>query len=235
MPWLHLESIFLHLYTGTMTSLPSGTVTFLFTDVEGSTKLAREHPETWESLRARHHAILRGAMESNHGYVFQIIGDAFCAAFHTVIEGLSAAVEAQQKLQKEDWGETPIKVRMGLHTGSAELHGNDYRGYLTMAKVQRIMSVAYGGQVLLSNASAELLHDELPKGITLRDLKEHRLKGLPDPERLWQMVAPALKQDFPPLRSLKEIPNNLPVQLTTFIGREKEVEQIINAWRRIVS
>lgn len=209
-----------------MGSLPSGTVTFLFTDIESSTKLAREYPDVWESLRERHHAILQAVIESHNGYTFQIIGDAFCAAFHTAYNGLSAALDAQRKLQNEDWGETVIRVRMGLHTGSAELHGNEYRGYLTMAKVQRISSVAHGGQILLSNTSAELVHDELPAGITLCDLKEHWLKGLPDPERLWQMVSPDLQLDFPPLQSLKEIPNNLPVQLTSFIGREKEVEQI---------
>ncbi|HSL47057.1 MAG TPA: tetratricopeptide repeat protein [Anaerolineales bacterium] len=209
-----------------MSSIPSGTVTFLFTDIEGSTKLAQEHPDRWESLRERHHSILREAFETNHGFVFQIIGDAFCVAFHTVADGLIAAVEAQQGLQREEWGESTIKVRMGLHTGSAELHGNDYRGYLTMAKVQRIMSVAYGGQVLLSNTSAELLHNELPKDISLLDRKEHRLKGLPHPEHLWQVVTPDLQQDFPPLQSLKEIPNNLPVRLTTVIGRENEVEQV---------
>ena len=209
-----------------MSSYPSGTVTFLFTDIEGSTKLAQEHPDIWEDLRERHHAILRGAVEANRGYVFHIIGDAFCVTFHTAVDGLNAAVEMQRNLQKEDWGETPIKVRMGLHTGSAELHGNDYRGFLTMAKVQRIMSVAYGGQVLLSNVSAELVHNELPNEIALRDLNEHRLKGLPNPERLWQVVAPELVQDFPPLQSLKDIPNNLPARLTTFIGREKEIDQI---------
>jgi predicted ATPase/class 3 adenylate cyclase len=209
-----------------MTNLPTGTVTFLFTDIEGSTKLAQAYPDQWEALRARHHAILRSASEHNHGYVFQVIGDAFCVAFHTAKDGLAAAIESQQELQTENWDRTPVKVRMGLHTGSAELHGTDYRGYLTLAKVQRVMSVAYGGQILLSNASAELLHGELLGGTTLRDMKEHRLKGLPDPERLWQAIVPGLRQDFPPLQSLKEIPNNLPTQLTTFIGREKEVEQI---------
>ena len=207
-------------------TLPSGTVTFLFTDIEGSTKLAQQYPDRWESLRARHHAILQSAMEMFNGYVFQIIGDAFCVAFHTASDGLCAAIEAQRKLQSEDWGDTPIRVRMGLHTGSAELQGTDYRGYLTMAKVQRAMSVAYGGQVLLSNACAELLHGELQNGISLRDLKEHRLKGLSEPEHLWQMAAADLQHDFPPLQSLKDIPNNLPTQLTSFIGREKEVEQI---------
>jgi predicted ATPase/class 3 adenylate cyclase len=209
-----------------LTAHPTGTVTFLFTDIENSTRLAREYPETWEAARARHHAILREAIELHNGFVFQIIGDAFCVAFHTARDGLNAAVESQRGLQTEEWGESVVKVRMGLHTGSGELHGTEYRGYLTMAKVQRIMSVAYGGQVLLSNTSAELLHNELTRGITLRDMQEHWLKGLPDPERLWQMIAPDLQQDFPPLQSLKENPNNLPVQVTSFIGRDKEVEQI---------
>ena len=207
-------------------SLPTGTVTFLFTDIEGSTKLAQAHPDKWEVLQQRHHAILQSAIEAYNGFVFQVIGDAFCVAFHTASDGLHAAIDAQRNLQLEDWGNTPIKVRMGLHTGSADLHGSDYHGYLTLVMVQRVMSVAYGGQLLLSNVSAELLHNELPNDITLRDMKEHRLKGLPNPERLWQVVTPDLQQDFPPLQSLKEIPNNLPVQLSTFIGREKEVEQI---------
>ena len=140
-----------------MNSLPSGTVTFLFTDIEGSTKLAREHPDTWETARARHHAILQSAMDAHNGYVFQIIGDAFCVAFHTASDGLNAAIDAQRKLQSESWGEMPVKVRMGLHIGEAELQAKgDYRGYLTLVRVQRVMSTAYGEQVLLSNASAEL-------------------------------------------------------------------------------
>src|ERR1044071_9105947 len=114
-----------------MSSFPSGTVTFLFTDIEGSTKLAQKHPDIWEELRDRHHAVLRSAMEEHQGYIFQIIGDAFCVAFPTATDGLSAAVDAQRRLQYEDWGETPLKVRMGLHSGVAELHGNGYRGYLT--------------------------------------------------------------------------------------------------------
>src|SRR4030095_6834241 len=158
-----------------MADQPSGTVTFLFTDIEGSTKLAQQYPDRWEILRARHHTILQTAMELFNGYVFQIVGDAFCVAFHTASDGLGAAVEAQQKLHSENWEDTPIKVRMGLHSGSAEWHGTDYRGYLTMATVQRVMSVAYGGQVLLSNASKQLVHHELPKGIPLRDLEETRL------------------------------------------------------------
>src|SRR5512140_1445584 len=109
--------------------LPTGTVTFLFTDIEGSTKLAQEHRETWEALRARHNAILRAAIESNGGFVFQIIGDAFCAAFHTATDALNSALVSQRNLQFGRWGETPIKVRMGIHTGEAEVYGYEYHGY----------------------------------------------------------------------------------------------------------
>lgn len=213
------------------TNLPSGTVTFLFTDIEGSTKLAQEHRDTWEALRARHHAILRSAIQANNGYVFQIIGDAFCAAFHTVREVLDASLAAQRGLQVENWGEAPIKVRMGINTGAAQAGSNadgsgGYTGYSTMARTQRVMSTAYGGQILLSNTSAELLVGELPADVSLRDMKEHRLKGLLNPEHLWQVVATGLSQDFPALQTLNSIPNNLPIQLTSFIGREKEIAQI---------
>jgi len=214
-------------------NLPSGTVTFMFTDIEGSTKLAQEHRDTWEALRARHHAILRSAIQANNGYVFQIIGDAFCAAFHTARGALDASLAAQRGLQVENWGKAPIKVRMGINTGAAQAGSNadgsgGYTGYSTMARTQRVMSTAYGGQILLSNASAELLVGELPAGASLRDMKEHRLKGLLNPEHLWQVVVPDLVQDFPALQTLNSIPNNLPIQLTSFIGREKEIAEIKN-------
>ena len=211
--------------------LPSGTVTFLFTDIQGSTRLAQEQRDTWEALRARHHAILRSAIEANSGYVFQIIGDAFCAAFHTVREALEASLAAQHELQAENWGEAPIKVRMGINTGAAQAGSNadgsgGYTGYSTMARTQRVMSTAYGGQILLSNTSAELLLGELPAGVSLLDMKEHRLKGLLNPEHLWQAVATGLPQDFPALKTLNNVPNNLPIQLTSFIGREQEIAEI---------
>jgi transcriptional regulator with XRE-family HTH domain len=115
-------------YQPATSTLPTGIVTFLFTDIEESTKLAQESAENWEILRARHHAILRETMEAHHGYVFQIIGDAFCVAFDTANEAFHAAVEAQRKLQSENWGEAPLNVRMGIHTGEAEVHGNEYYG-----------------------------------------------------------------------------------------------------------
>jgi predicted ATPase/class 3 adenylate cyclase len=206
---------------------PTGTVTFLFTDIEGSTKLAQDHPESWEEMRHRHHAILYSAIEIYHGFVFQIIGDAFCAAFHTAGDALRAALKAQIDLLAEPWGEAAIKVRMGIHTGKAEIQGgSEYQGYLTMSRVQRVMSVAYGGQVLVSNPSCELMRGELPEGASLLDMKEHRLKGLLNPEHLWQAVAPGLPRDFPPLHSLNDIPNNLPIKLTSFIGRENEITEL---------
>jgi predicted ATPase/class 3 adenylate cyclase len=213
------------------TQLPTGTVTFLFTDIEGSTKLAQAHRETWEAVRQRHHAMLRSAIETNNGYVFQVIGDAFCAAFHTAAEALNAALEAQRRLQAEKGGEIPIKVRMGLNTGAAQAGSSadgpgGYTGYSTLARTQRVMSTAYGEQILVSNTSADLLLGELPAGVSLRDMKEHRLKGLLNPEHLWQAVTPDLAQDFPALQTLNSIPNNLPLQLTSFIGREKEIAEM---------
>jgi predicted ATPase/class 3 adenylate cyclase len=209
-----------------MSNLPSGTVTFLFTDIEGSTKLAREHREIWESLRERHHAILNSVIQSQNGYVFQIIGDAFCAAFHKAGDALKAAIKSQQELQNEGWGEVPIHVRMGIHTGEAEVHDNEYRGYLTMSLVQRIMSAGHGGQVLISAATQELLLEDLPEDISLRDLGERRLKDLIRPEHIYQLVIPNLPLDFPPIKSLDALPNNLPIQLTSFIGRERELGEL---------
>lgn len=207
-----------------MADIPSGTVTFLFTDIEGSTKLAQAYPTQWESLRDKHHAIVRDAIESNQGYVFQILGDAFCATFHTAIDALRAAVKSQTDLQLEEWGAAPIKVRMGIHTGQAEIQTNgEYRGYLSMSRVQRIMSAAYGGQVLISHTSKELSCNELSEEIKLRDMGERRLKDLSQPEHIYQLVVPNLRVDFPPIKTLDVFPNNLPTQLTSFIGREKEI------------
>ena len=210
-----------------MAGIPTGTVTFIFTDIEGSTKLAREHPETWESARARHHAILREAIECYQGYVFQIIGDAFCAAFHTAGDALRAAAKSQVDLFSESWGDAPVKVRMGIHTGKAEAQSTgEYYGYLAMSRVQRLMSAGHGGQVLISAASQELLLEDVPENISLRDLGERRLKDLIRPEHVYQLVLPGLPVDFPPLKTLDFYRHNLPVQLTSFIGREKEMEEI---------
>ena len=214
-----------------MVDRPTGTVTFLFTDIEGSSQLAQQHPEAMPALLARHHAILHHAIEDHHGYVFHIVGDAFHAAFYTVGDALHAALDAQRALLREPWAPAPVKVRMGINTGAAqagaaEERDADYTGYLTLTRVERVMSLAHGGQILLSNASAELVRSELPDGVTLRDLREHRLKGLLNPEHIWQVDVPDLPYEFPPLESLNAIPNNLPQPLTSFVGREREVADV---------
>jgi predicted ATPase/class 3 adenylate cyclase len=214
-----------------MSTFPSGTVTFLFTDIEGSTKLAREYPNTWEDLRARHHAILRSAIESRSGYVFQIIGDAFCAAFHTASDGLMAAVQAQLEIQ-DALGGNVLRVRMGIHTGPAELQPDgQYIGYLAMAHVQRLVSAGHGGQILISQAALDLIQDDLPQDVTLRDLGEHRLKDLARPEHIFQAAYPGLQADFPAIKSLSNQLNNLPVQPTPFLGREHEIAAVTNLLR----
>jgi predicted ATPase/class 3 adenylate cyclase/DNA-binding CsgD family transcriptional regulator len=209
-----------------MNSNPSGTVTFLFTDIENSTQLAREHPESWETARARHHAILLEAIELNHGFVFQIIGDAFCAAFHKAGDALRAAVKAQQNLQNEPWSEFTIYVRMGIHTGEAEIKGNEYRGYTTLSFVQRLMSAGHGGQILVSNTTENLLREQLSSQVSLRNMGMQKFAGVPSPVRVFQVVAPDLPIVFPPLRTLDNLPNNLPTQLTSFVGREKELADV---------
>jgi len=214
-----------------MSELPSGTVTFLFTDIEGSTDLAQRVPDALPALLARHHAILRQAIEAQDGFVFQIIGDAFCAAFRTAPFALAAALSAQRMLVAERWDPAPVRVRMGIHTGEAQAGAADsvaggYTGYSTLARVQRVMSVAHGGQILLSSTSAELAHDALPAGTSLRDLGEHKLKGMAHRERLWQVVATGLPADFPPLPALDTAPSNLPGMLSRFVGRTHELREV---------
>lgn len=208
---------------------PSGTVTFLFTDIEGSTRLAQEHPGEMPELLAHHNAILNQAIESYHGFVFQVIGDSFSAAFHTASDALHAALEAQRKLQTEAWSPAPIKVRMGIHTGSAQLkdepQGASYEGYATLALTQRIMSVGHGGQILLSQITYDLVKDRLPEGTELRDMRERRLKDIVRLEHLYQLVVPDLLSEFPPLNTLETVNHNLPAQLTSFIGRKQEIAE----------
>jgi predicted ATPase/class 3 adenylate cyclase len=214
-----------------MNHLPTGTVTFLFTDIQGSTDLAQKFPDALPALLARHHAILRDAIETYHGVVFRIAGDSFSAAFDTASDALNAALDAQRKLNAEDWQPAPIRVRMGINTGDAHAKGLDslgsaYEGYSTLARVARVMALAHGGQILLANSTSELVRDALPANVTLRDMGEHQLKGLIQRERLWQVVTPDLPQDFPPLPTFQLAPSNLPVRLNRLIGRARELEQI---------
>lgn len=208
-------------------SLPSGTVTFLFTDIESSTKLAQHYREVWEALRKRHHAILRKAIEAHNGYIFQIIGDEFCAAFHTAEDAVYAAVKSQNDLHAENWGDAPIRARMGIHTGKAEVQEDGlYHGYVTLSYVQRLMSAGHGGQVLLSSTTQELIQDELPEGLELSNKGQRRLKDFSHLEYIFQLVIPGLPADFPPLSTPELYPHNLPIQLTSFIGRERELAEV---------
>jgi predicted ATPase/class 3 adenylate cyclase/DNA-binding XRE family transcriptional regulator len=211
----------------TAETYPTGTVTFLFTDIVGSTNLAAKRQDVWEDLRRRHHGMLAEAIGRNNGYVFQIIGDGFCAAFHNGPDAIRAAVQAQRALQAANWSETPVRVRMGIHTGSADLQSDgQYLGYLALSRVSRLMSAGHGEQVLLSQATEELVRDELPEGVGLLDLGERRLRDLIRGEHIYQVMAENLSAEFPPLKTLDLYLHNLPVQLTTFIGREREIREV---------
>ena len=211
-------------------SVSTGTVTFLFTDIEGSTQLWEKAPEAMRMALARHDEIVRRAIESNGGAVFKTIGDAFCATFASAVDGLKATEAAQKALRTEVWPEPlTIKVRMALHSGIVEARDNDFFGQ-TVNRVARLLSVAHGGQTIISESTHSLVADNVPGDIGLRDLGEHRLKDLSRPERVFQVESPGFSSDFPPLRSLDSAftPNNLPAQVTTFVGRQNEITRVSN-------
>jgi predicted ATPase/class 3 adenylate cyclase len=212
--------------------LPTGTVTFLFTDVEGSTQLWQRHRDAMPAALARHHAILTDAIAAHGRHVFQIVGDAFCAAFATPAEAVGAALAAQRGLRDEAWGATgPIRVRMALHSGSTPVQPGDhvsgeYRSGITLSRAARLLSAANGGQMLLSQVAYDLLLEQLPDGLSLRDLGQHQLKDLVQPEHIYQLVAPDLAAEFPPLVAGVAPRHNLPIQLTSFIGRERDIAAV---------
>lgn len=208
--------------------IPSGTVTLLFTDVEGSTRLWETEPEPMARALRRHDEILRAAIGGAGGFVFKTVGDSFCAAFFTPQAAVQAVLAGQQALVIESWPTSrPIRVRMGLHTGVCEERDDDYFGPV-VNRTARLEAIAHGGQVLVSGATAELLSETLTDRVTLRDLRPHRLKDLGRPEQVFQLEAEFLEPSFPALGSLDnpELPNNLPGLLTAFIGREAEVEEV---------
>ena len=207
-------------------NLPAGTVTFLFTDIEGSTRLWEAHPDAMKLALARHDALLKQIIEQNNGHVFKTVGDAFCAAFPTASDGLNAVLTAQLALICELWPEEiVIKVRMALHTGTVESRDGDYFGQ-PLNRVARLLATGYGQQILLSQATYELIQESLPKQTTLKDLGNHQLKDLSHSERVFQLQNPGLPGKFPPIKSLSTHINNLPQQVTSFIGREKELVEV---------
>ena len=215
-----------------MPDLPSGTVTFLFTDIEGSTERWEQDRTAMADAVDRHLALLRQAVETNGGVPFKVVGDAVQAAFPTAPQAVAAALAAQRALLVEDWGALgPLRVRMALHAGEAE--PDDRGDYLAPAlnRLSRLLAAGHGGQVLLSLAVQQLARDALPEDCSLRDLGEHRLRDLLEPERVFQLLHPDLPGDFPPLRSLDARPNNLPRQPTPFLGREREVAEVVQMLR----
>jgi len=206
--------------------LPSGTVTFLFTDIEGSTRLWEEFPEGMQGALATHDAILRDSIEHHGGQVVKTTGDGFHAAFGVATDAAVAALAVQRALEAVRWTETrPLRVRVGIHTGAAELRDGDYYGTV-LNRAARLMSIAHGGQVVCSQATADLLREPLPVGVELADLGEHALRDLARPERVYQISEAGVPQAFPPLRSIGAFPGNLPLQSTSFVGREREVEAL---------
>lgn len=205
---------------------PSGTVTFLFTDVEGSTARWEAQPGAMRDALQRHDAILAGVVAAHGGYVFSTGGDGLAAAFERAGDAVSAATEGQLGLVAEPWPEpADLRVRMGLHTGEAFERGGDYFGP-ALNRTARIMAAGHGGQVLCSAVTAALVRGALPEGAALTDLGSHRLRDLSEPERLFQLVHPGLREDFPHLRTLDALPGNLPSQVTGFIGRDDELAKV---------
>ncbi|MCE7938297.1 MAG: adenylate/guanylate cyclase domain-containing protein, partial [Chloroflexi bacterium CFX6] len=193
----------------TTPQLPTGAVTFLFTDVEGSTERWEHHRASMQSALEQHDILLRGAIEAHRGYVFKTVGDAFCAAFHTPLDALSAAVDAQRAVGAEDWSSfgpdfPPLRVRMGIHTGVAQERGGDYFGP-AVNRTARLEAAGHGGQVLLSMSTQQLVQGDLPADWALRDWGTHRLKDLRYADRIFQVEAAGLVDVATPLRTATAI------------------------------
>jgi predicted ATPase/class 3 adenylate cyclase len=207
-----------------MAELPTGTVTILFTDIEGSTRLLRRLGATeYARLLAEHHRVLRTTIATCSGIAVKTEGDSFFAVFHRAHDAVAAAVEAQRQLNGTIWpAEAHVAVRMGVHTGDVALSAGEYVG-LDVHRAARISAAGHGGQVLLSEATRSLVEDSLPEGVTVRDLGEHMLKDLESPERICQLVIDGLPSDFPPLHAASTRFDLLPADMSSFVGREAEL------------
>jgi predicted ATPase/class 3 adenylate cyclase len=209
-----------------MAGLPTGTVTFLFTDIEGSTALLQQLKDAYPDVLMECRRLVRSAVKERGGQEVDTEGDAVFVAFPSAREGLIAAITAQQSILRHPWPNgSAVRVRMGLHTGEARIAESSYVG-MDVHRAARICAAGHGGQTLLSDTVAALVTKDLPDGVSLRDLGEHRLKDLAHPHRLFQALAPDLPPDFPPLKSLEARPNNLRLQLSSFIGREHAIAEV---------
>ena len=209
----------------------AGVTTFLFTDIEGSTRLWEEQPARMAAALARHDALARRAVEERHGVVVKTTGDGIHAAFADPLDAVLAAVDLQRALVSIDADHLALRVRCGMNAGAVERRGDDFFGS-AVNRAARIMSAAHGGQVLLSQSMAESVAGRLPADLALRDLGLARLRDLAQPEHIHQVVHAALRAEFPPLRSLESTPNNLPLQITTFIGRDGDLHELAALVRR---
>ena len=208
---------------------PSGTVTFLFTDLEGSTRLWEEHPDGMRAALARHDEILRDAVTSHGGRIVKATGDGVHAVFSAAGDAGHAAIQAQRAMSIEPWEATgQLRVRMGIHTGEVEHRDGDYYGS-AVNRAARLAAAAHGGQVIASLASEELIRDSLASDVRLVDLGEHRLRDLTRLERVFELRAQEMERDFPRLRSLEVYSGNLPVQLTSFVGRDEDLASVARA------
>ena len=213
-----------------MTELPTGTATFLFTDIDGSTRLVEELGPDYGALLARHDELIRRACAGG-GAEVGTEGDSFFAVFGTAGDAVEAAIRVQRAMAAEPWARgAVVKVRIGIHTGEAELAAGVYVG-MDVHRAARIMSAAHGGQILASEATRALVSRSMPAGSSLRDLGEHRLKDLPAPERLYQVTADGLGTEFPPPRTIDSTPNNLPASTSALVGRASELEQLARLLR----
>jgi predicted ATPase/class 3 adenylate cyclase len=212
-----------------MPTFPSGTVTFLFTDIEGGTERWERDQTVMGLVVERHHALMRTAIETHHGVLFKSVGDATQAAFFTAPDAVAAALDAQRSLAADGWPEVSgaLTVRMALHTAAAEPRDRDYLAP-GLNRLARLVAAAHGGQVLLTQVTQNLAYDALPLGASLRDLGEHPLRDLNRPEHVFQLLHADLTVDFPPIRTLTPRPNNLPVEPTPFLGREDHVARIVD-------
>ena len=209
-----------------MVGLPTGTVTFLFTDIEGSTRLLQTLADRYGQLLTEYQRLIRAAVEARNGHEVDTKGDSFLIAFQRATDALAAAVAAQQAIAARRWPDgAAVRVRVGLHTGEPAIAAGQYVG-IDIYRVARICSAAHGGQVLLSGATHDLVAHDLPAGVGLRDLGAHRLRDLQRSEQLFQVLHRDLPTEFPPLRTLDTLSNNLPVEMTSFIGREREIAEI---------
>jgi len=202
------------------------TLTFLFSDIEGSTQLWEREPQRMQAALAGHDALARGAVDAHHGRLVRTMGDGVYAVFQDPLDGVAAAVQLQRDLN--DAAHTaglPLRVRIGVHRGEAEGRDGDYYGS-TVNRAARIMSIGHGGQTLLSQAVVDAMAERLPPPASLLDLGRVRLRDLSSPERVWQLQHPELRALFPPLRSLESTPNNLAQQLNSFVGRERELAEV---------